>query len=313
MASPRDIRVRRASPDELDLSLELLFRSPHTSSARVRQMAEAFKTFAETQELDISRAWLVLRGARPCLACILLPSPGQCGTAMLSPVIPARDRAAMAQALRALLDEARLAGLCMVQAIYEQDCGLDATLTDAGFQSLARLTYMECDVPSATPRKSSPDVAWLTYNADTHAQFAAVIEASYEGSLDCPGLTGVREIEAIIEAHKAAGVFQPKTWLLLLQNGQPAGVLLLNAVAYRLALEVVYMGIIPTFRGQGLGRMLIARAVAEARHRNIETLMLAVDDANTPARRIYESVGFTATTQRDAWIHVLSRADGRLH
>ena len=70
--------------------------------------------------------------------------------------------------------------------------------------------------------------------------------------------------------------------------------------------------IAPAWRGRGLGRALIDRAIAEARHRDIETLMLAVDDANTPARRVYEAVGFTATTQRDAWIHVLSRADGRL-
>lgn len=311
MASPSDIQVRRAAAHEIDLSLELLFRSPSTSPSHARQMAELFMNVAETQNLDVSRAWLVLRDNRASLACMLLPSPGRCGTAMLSPIIPSRDRPAMVQALRALLDDARLAELCIVQVILERDSSLEATLTDAAFQPLARLTYMEYDVGSAAPGQSPPDVTWLLYSQDTHAQFAAVIEASYEGSRDCPRLTGVRGIEEIIEAHKAAGLFQPKTWLLLLEGGQPAGVLLLNATPYRSAMEVVYMGIVPKWRGRGLGRTLIDRAVAEAQYRDIETLMLAVDDANTPARRIYESIGFTATTQRDAWIHVLSRADGR--
>ena len=40
---------------------------------------------------------------------------------------------------------------------------------------------------------------------------------------------------------------------------------------------------------------------------------LAVDAANTPARRTYEAMGFAAYSTRDVWIRVFRRADQEGH
>jgi RimJ/RimL family protein N-acetyltransferase len=53
------------------------------------------------------------------------------------------------------------------------------------------------------------------------------------------------------------------------------------------------MGVHPEYRGQGVGRRLIAAALEKARRRGLERIELDVFADNVPARRLYESVGFT--------------------
>ena len=60
----------------------------------------------------------------------------------------------------------------------------------------------------------------LEWSPDTLEAIAALIEATYRDSLDCPALAGLRHIEDVMAGHKAAGLFSPHRWLLLLQAGQ---------------------------------------------------------------------------------------------
>jgi ribosomal protein S18 acetylase RimI-like enzyme len=46
-------------------------------------------------------------------------------------------------------------------------------------------------------------------------------------------------------------------------------------------------------RGQGAGRLLVARAVAEARRRGMDEIEVGTEKNNTGARRFYKAVGFT--------------------
>ncbi|HXT88901.1 MAG TPA: GNAT family N-acetyltransferase [Trebonia sp.] len=51
--------------------------------------------------------------------------------------------------------------------------------------------------------------------------------------------------------------------------------------------------VVPARRGQGLGRGLMETAVDEARRRGADTMDIGVDEPDTAARRLYESLGFT--------------------
>ena len=82
------------------------------------------------------------------------------------------------------------------------------------------------------------------------------------------------------------------------------GVLLLNGIAERRALEVVYMGVAPSARGAGVGDALLERAVKVASTVGASTLALAVDERNAPARRLYQRWGFREVGLRDAWIAI---------
>lgn len=56
-------------------------------------------------------------------------------------------------------------------------------------------------------------------------------------------------------------------------------------------------GIAPAFRGKGLGKLLAAQMIEEARKAGAATLQLEVLQQNTAAFRLYSSVGFVVTRQ----------------
>jgi ribosomal protein S18 acetylase RimI-like enzyme len=51
--------------------------------------------------------------------------------------------------------------------------------------------------------------------------------------------------------------------------------------------------VVPTRRGQGLGRALMQRAFREARARGADTMDIGVDESDAGARHLYESLGFS--------------------
>jgi ribosomal protein S18 acetylase RimI-like enzyme len=51
--------------------------------------------------------------------------------------------------------------------------------------------------------------------------------------------------------------------------------------------------VVPHQRGRGLGRALMAAALKTARDRGADTMEINVDEPDLPARRLYESLGFT--------------------
>jgi len=64
----------------------------------------------------------------------------------------------------------------------------------------------------------------------------------------------------------------------------------------------------PAARGQGIGRRLVA-ALLEAARGRVTHLLLGVNAANVPARRLYESLGFRPHGTQPAAL----RVDGRDH
>jgi mycothiol synthase len=62
--------------------------------------------------------------------------------------------------------------------------------------------------------------------------------------------------------------------------------------------EIFVIGVDPSRHGRGLGRALVVAGLASLAERGVRTGMLFVDGANTPAVRLYESLGFT-TYRRD--------------
>jgi RimJ/RimL family protein N-acetyltransferase len=58
--------------------------------------------------------------------------------------------------------------------------------------------------------------------------------------------------------------------------------------------SLLAMGLLPEFRGRGVGRRLLAATLADARRFGLERIELVVYASNDRARRLYESVGFVA-------------------
>ena len=198
--------------------------------------------------------------------------------------------------------------LSMMQALLDPgDQVLFSLYQEAGFHRLAELIYLEAAPRSLTWKL--PDATWAlsNYQPENHEQFARAISASYQQSHDCPELTGIRDINDVIAGHKAAGEFDPANWFLLTRAGEPAGVLLLAKIPASDALELVYIGLAPAARRQGISGELLKLALATAARLRCGRLTTAVDSRNLPAMRMYLRGGMQRIGSRVAVIRVIHR------
>ena len=114
-------------------------------------------------------------------------------------------------------------------------------------------------------------------------------------SLDCPSLNGLRDMEDVVAGHKASGDFEPGLWTLLLERGEPLGVLLLSSPPC-----VGHNGTglpwpRPAARGRGVADLMVRHALATTAAAGVSRSSLAVDADNVPALRLYYRHGLYAS------------------
>jgi ribosomal protein S18 acetylase RimI-like enzyme len=140
---------------------------------------------------------------------------------------------------------------------------------------------------------------------------AELIDETYIATQDCPSLNGLRETLDVVAGYQHVGEFRPDRWLIL-ESTAPAsfrkygGCLILARHAAHHTMELIYVGVTPGFRQQGLGRKLTQHAQWLAAQDQCERLVLAVDAANEPAIAMYSAAGFWAWEERAIWVKSLA-------
>lgn len=236
---------------------------------------------------------------------------------------PKQDRAlAIHQALELAVakhGEGKEGGVHLVQGLLEpRDTWAAEAYETAGLTRLTELLYLsrrmrlgEARAEICQPGRVAPPEggAWpegLTVRpmepgpAD-EPRLHAALTASYEQTLDCPELAGLRPIEDIVAAHRGVGEYDPGLWWLLERAGEPEGCVLLNRCADQGCVELVYIGLSPAVRGLGLGHRLMQSAIGATAGLERE-MRCAVDVRNHPARRMYAELGFTEAGWRVAFV-----------
>jgi len=176
----------------------------------------------------------------------------------------------------------------------------------AGMISVGQLDYMRKPISRTAMLKSnSLTINWPTgievrpiksldpidQNSD-YSNLVEALEGSYNDTLDCPELCGVRSMQDVVESHMATGEFSPTRWHLIFKDSKPAGCCLLSYLPSSNSVELVYLGISPLARGLGLGRSVLQYAISQLNIKGLADVTCAVDNRNTPAISIYESLGF---------------------
>ncbi len=243
--------------------------------------------------------------APPGGACVVLADPGKVGIALYpAPGAAGVDETALSRAIAAASDDALSSGLSLVQSIPPEGAEADvAVLVDAGFRLLAELQYMRRDL-TGKPEPHLPqreEITVETFGEYSQEELAAVIQATYQDSLDCPGLAELREMDDVMEGHRATGIFNPSTWWLVRWEGQAAGCVLVNESISGEA-QMVYLGVIPAFRGRGLARWMTAAVMQACMQAGLTAMTLAVDRRNATAARAYAAAGLTICRERNAYI-----------
>ena len=251
--------------------------------------------------------WWARRWRRCVASALVLSTPGGTGMVFYSPAdAPGVDAGALPELVRRITDDALAGGATFVQAMLEPTDRVNAPVARAaGFQVLAELVYLERDL-TATPPAPQGGLTWRRYGEFDDKQLIRVIAATYEGSLDCPDLCGVRAMEEVIAAHKNSGIFRPESWWIAENGGEAVGCILVNDVATGAKADVVYVGVAPPWRGRGFGREMIEHASAATAERGLHAIALAADARNAPATRIYEAAGFHETARRVAYVRFAS-------
>lgn len=234
--------------------------------------------------------------------------------------------------------------LVLAQSLIEsRELEAAAALRDAGFLKLGDLAYMRRQLPKSGPGRAVeqaaahlqlPPGSRLASLTELAAEglsqrqidhwLALALERSYEGTLDCPELCGMRSIADVLDSHKSVGQFDPSLWWLLLDNDGPQGCTLLNVCPEQDSVELVYLGIAPAMRARALGPQLLAVALrrlydlaigahALPDHPHIGGaggITCAVDTRNTPAMKLYKRAGFERFGVRLPFVRAIAAPPG---
>jgi mycothiol synthase len=251
----------------------------------------------DPQGLFILRGPAGLRGALLCM-----PVPGR--SALLWPPGVVEDHRTELE--DALLHHAcvwlRQRGVKLTQTLLApEETFLADPLLRNGFTAVTRLWYMRHNLNLPVDCLNIP--SRLNYQAFADdALFRQTLLRSYEGTLDCPEVNGVRDIDEVLEGHRAQGAFDPERWWLVREGERPMGVLMMTEMPESGDWEVAYMGVAPEARRRGFGREMLLHALCEARAADVHAVTLSVDARNQPAWDLYRSLGFEPYDQRFVYL-----------
>jgi ribosomal protein S18 acetylase RimI-like enzyme len=294
-----------------DRRMEAIQRLVSVGAAPDLASAQRFLHYAATNAVSLDGLWSRLDAqGRIAFSVLAVPSPGRTAMVFASHPASAGDTPLISE----LIDHAcgHVAGweVDLAQALLDPgEKREQQAFQGAKFAELAVLSYLERPLG----RTNAPMPAWpggakvrLTpYRDALHDDLVTILEASYEQTLDCPGLYGLRRTADIIAGHKATGTFDPLLWTLMWLDERPAGALLINAFPGHKTVELVYLGLAPFARRHRLGRQLLRHGLTQLTSRRERSITLAVDQRNTPALNLYRSEGFRPAVQRIALIRPL--------
>jgi ribosomal protein S18 acetylase RimI-like enzyme len=302
------IEVSTVAPDEQQMALAIFLGHLDPNEKRLR--INATIDDAALGDLDLGGLLLARLDRSPVGAGLFVSQPD--GTMLVWPPVVGSDVDSESQRLvedsilQFMLAEMEHKQSSIAQCVLETDSAESADpLRRNGFQFLSQLVVMQRwlqDVP--LPARQSTSLGTRSYDeSHNHSEFVSVLESTYIGSLDCPSLYNVRSADRAIRSHRHVGVFRPENWTLYDDNAVDAGVLLLNEQPAQRAWEVVYVGVVPAYRGRGFGRQMLVDAMHRAKSANQQAIILTLDAANSVARRIYDGLGFTELGVRFAYVY----------
>jgi ribosomal protein S18 acetylase RimI-like enzyme len=304
--------VSAAGPAELTEALALLYGPDDDVGHAFRMVARG--------ELDPKDLFVARRDGAVIGAVFASRVPG--GVAVVWPPRAGGDDPAIEDQLVAVA-LAHVTGAKVIQAFLPpEEAGRAAPLLRAGFRHATRVWEMVgppgsgepgCESPGRTRSgESSPPadarpaltqpgsrrVEIAVYRDCDPSTFHATLVRAHDESLDCPELHGRLTPDEVLAGYRDTAP-DPGGWWLAVADDQPAGVLLMNGN------ELTFLGVVPEWRGKGVGRRLLEMALART-----SGLTLVVDARNAPAIRLYRSAGLAFVGAREVFLYFPGLAAG---
>jgi len=294
------LTVRPAAHADFLEALELVF-AHIPSEDRQRHVAEAVALSAGQPPDGL---WTAYRGDLLVAAMFAQIAPGNSVSVAPPRVIAGQPPELAARMLQQVAIHWQRAGVKLAQALLEDDHGPDADLLiRGGFRHVSNLLYL-VSLSSAFP--TEPPVSPLEFDAfdpNNPQRLIRLIERTYQGSLDCPEVDGVRGTQDVLAGYQANGVFDRSRWVIA-HDSADVGCVLLTDHPRSNQWELIYMGVVPEARGRGYGVAIARQAQWMTRLAGRDRLVLAVDAANDPAIGMYAAAGFIAWDHRSVFVRI---------
>ena len=294
--------IIRCPPKRVSEALSLVLND--IAPSQRREIAGALLDVDDRSDLSNEPLYVALRGGRLCGAAWGQRQFGN--TAVFWPpqlVGDEDDQTAcrLAEKVVRNLDDTAIEMTQVLSPSYASEVA--RVLKHVDFRHLADLLYLTCESERFPPEPPMPcELTFVTCEGSLQPRFTQLIERTYEGTLDCTALNGVRNVENVITGYQATGLFRPANWLLVRAGDEDVGILLLADHPQAGHWELMYMGLVPEARGHGWGRQITRYAQWLARRAAVERIVLAVDAANEPALQMYRSSGFEIWDRRTVYV-----------
>ena len=304
------LEIARCPPHCLAEALTLVLSD--IAPSQRGEIVRGLLKFDDPAELVNEPLYIALRGERLCGAAWGQRQTGNIALFWPPQLVPGEDDQTALQLAKSVIRVLDDTAIEMTQVLLpSSDAEAAPILQAVDFHHLAELLYMSCEAdrfPTGPPTAS--ELEFEAYSGAKRGRVMAIVERTYERTLDCVGLNGMRTINDVITGYQGTGVFRPENWRIIRRCGQDVGVLLLTDHPQARHWELMYMGLVPESRGQGCGAAITQYAKWLARSAGVERIVLAVDAANTPALRMYRTAGFEMWDRRSVYVRFPAKLRG---
>ncbi len=163
---------------------------------------------------------------------------------------------------------------------------------------------MRYDVFRSSPA-FSPQLTMEPQIGGVTSAFRNALMSTFDDGMDIPELNGVRGVEEVIAGHRSASPDLSRWWLAH-WKGVPAGVLIVADGPDPNSAELAYFGVVRPLRRHGVGRAILAFALAKLPEITVDALTLLVDQRNLGAIDLYRKVGFRFVDSREVFLRINS-------
>lgn len=264
MIDPAPPRIVELSPDQEDLGLRLFLAGLEES--QFQQQVAVLRASVQRQPLCGYRIWGAFHAEKLAGAILVQTQPGRTAVVWPPRLVAGEPRDTADRLLRKGLEgldrpeipskgleQLERPGIRMVQALLPTDVGADAdTLVAAGFRHVSDLLYLVCLADQFPAHPPCAELQFAPYSPALHERFARLVDATYEKTLDCPAVNGVRGVDDVLRGYRATGHFDPQRWFIVHHQGEEIGCLILTDHPEHATWELIYMGLLPP-RGAAAG------------------------------------------------------------
>ena len=295
------INVQNVSAEHRPLALRVLFARFPLEEQQAR-LAEALNS-AERGQLKLDGLLLAEEADKPVGAALSMHQSD--GVSLVWPPVvtcqTSNEKAVVDALMTQLCADIDAAGSRMAQALLSPQDDVETKLLERfGFAYATDMFFLARTLtPEDIAREpTQSEIDHEIFHAGNENRFASVIERTYRDSLDCPFLDGIRNGSDALVGHRISGRFDPAGWRLYRAGSEDVGVVLMNEHPDQNAIELVYFGIVPEFRGRGIGRILLADCLQAAAMTGRAVVFLSVDCGNVYANALYDELDFTELARR---------------